>query len=196
MWQALETRLFPVQFISPSCLPFPLKDHSIFTFPPSFSPLFLFFQLLDNLYNTRPPPWTQIGFRCGETESEAEWLGNICDALNVNTENHIITSECSLMDSSVTTSLLLPFEVPGMLKTQTVSVVCHVSRCRCEKHNRGRFSCNCGRAPSSFVVKGDITHNSTPTTMFFCHMFLFDTARKVQLTAHCSKWHLTVINKA
>lgn len=86
---------------------------------PLFSPLFLFFQLLDNLYNTRPPPWTQIGFRCGETESEAEWLENICDALNVNAENHIITSECSLMDSSVTTSLLLPFEVPGMLKTQT-----------------------------------------------------------------------------
>lgn len=156
---------------------------------PLFSPLFLFFQLLDNLYNTRPPPWTQIGFRSGRNKNWSGMTGNIGDALNVNLENHISTSERSLIDLSVTTSLLLPFQVPGMLidTHSHVFVVCNVSHCRCEKHNRGRFSCNCGRAPSSFVVKGDITHNSTPTTMFFCHMFLFDSARKVHITAHCTK---------
>lgn len=120
MWQALKTRLFPVQFISPSCLPFPLKDHSIFTFPPLFFPLcFCFFNCWIISIIPGHLPGLRLVLDVGETETETEWLGNICDELIVNIENYTITSECSLIDSSVTTSLRLPSKVPGMLKTHT-----------------------------------------------------------------------------
>lgn len=45
-------------------------------------------------------------------------------------------------------------------------------------HVRGKLL----EAPSSFVAKGDITHNSTQTTMFFYQMFLSDTERAVHMT--------------
>lgn len=65
----------------------------------------------------------------------------------------------------------------------------------CEKHSKGHFSCNCERAPSSFVVKGDITHNSTLTTMFFYQMFLSDTVRTVHITAAWTKKKKTLNHK-
>lgn len=38
------------------------------------------------------------------------------------------------------------------------------------------------RGPSSFVVKGDITHNSTATAKFFYQMLLSDAARVIHMT--------------
>lgn len=98
MWQALDTRLFPVQFISPSSLPFPQRDHSIFTFPPCFFAfvvlfLVLLFFPLDNLYNLRPLSWSQVGFRCGRNRNWS-WKSEekICVSLNIKC---LKTSQCS-----------------------------------------------------------------------------------------------------
>lgn len=53
-------------------------------------------------------------------------------------------------------------------------------------HVRGKL----WEAPSSFVVKGDITHNSTRTTMFFYQMSLPHTA----VGGSCDRKHLQMTN--
>lgn len=70
------------------------------------------------------------------------------------------------------------------------AVVCHLvflsvvrNMTAVVSHVRGKLS----EAPSSFVVKGDVTHNSTQTTMFFYQMFLPHTARVVHMTQSSQK---------
>lgn len=181
----------------------PLHLHFVTLF---FSLCFCFFSHyypVNNHYNLYPEIWFDMWDKqilmLNVCKKNVSYLKNKCLK-----SDHIISfplNQYASVQSGMINVIMFQFSFPGTryVWKKTRGRVCGIQRVtlyffHCEKHNKGRFSCNCERAPSSFVVKGDITHNSTLTTMFFYQMFLCDTARAVHITALYAKKHLTMKN--